>query len=108
MPLTLGITRTQSLVGSEGSGTSPSLSIESALVATSGRPPAALTTAKAGIEREYWSASTLSRPSPRPSPLEGRGGALSPSYFPQVFMAAWSRHRQTPVSPRHPAAFDRA
>ena len=53
MPLTLGRTRTQSLVGKEGSGTSPSLSIERALVATSGRPPAALTMAKAGIDLEY-------------------------------------------------------
>jgi hypothetical protein len=29
------------------------LSIDSALVATSGRPPAAFTTANAGIERTY-------------------------------------------------------
>ena len=39
--------------GNSGSGTSPSLSIESALVATSARPPDALTMAKAGIERTY-------------------------------------------------------
>src|SRR2546429_5020693 len=62
MPLTLGITRTQPGAGSEGSGTSPSLSIDSALVATSGRPPAALTMANAGIERLYWRASVALPP----------------------------------------------
>jgi hypothetical protein len=45
MPLSVGMTRTQSLVGSSGSATSPSFNIDSALVATSGRPPAALTMA---------------------------------------------------------------
>src|SRR5438445_4602676 len=102
MPLTLGITRTQSLVGSEGSGTSPSLSIESALVATSGRPPAALTTAKAGIEREYWSASTLSRPPPPPPPLEGGGGGLSPSSSLSPFSPAWVTRPRRPAPPRRP------
>ncbi len=50
IPARFGMTRTQSLAGSVGSGTSPSFNIDSALVATSGRPPAALTTAKAGID----------------------------------------------------------
>ena len=45
MPEIVGMTRTHSRVGSSGSGTSPSFSIDSALVATSGRPPDAFTIA---------------------------------------------------------------
>ena len=51
IPLSVGITRTQLPAGSSGSATSPRCSIERALVATSGRPPAALTMANEGIER---------------------------------------------------------
>src|ERR1700730_19204911 len=57
MPLSVGNTRTQSRAGSSGSGTSPRWIMESALVATSGLPPEALTMAKLGIDRVKVSAS---------------------------------------------------
>src|SRR5207237_9030349 len=105
MPLILGMTRTQSRPGSPGSGTSPSLSIERALVATSARPPAAFTTAKAGMERTYVSAST-DTPTRRFAPTSPPGGEvkLSSSDRLSVFGGARVWHRQAPVARRHAPA----
>src|SRR5256712_8875826 len=102
IPLTLGITRTQSRAGIAGSGTSPSLSIERALVATSGRPPAAFTTAKAGMERTYWSASTfLSRPPPSPPPPWGGGVGFSLLHAPPDFGGGGAGHARAAASRDH-------
>src|SRR6266446_5859893 len=110
MPLTLGITRTQSRAGRTGSGTSPSFSIDSALVATSGRPPAAFTTAKAGTERTYWRANNralwpLRRYAPPPHEW---GGVLQPSSPDclQVLGRPRVGHRQPPVARRHAPPLD--
>src|SRR2546430_2900004 len=107
MPLTLGITRTQSLAGSTGSGTSPSFNIERALVATSGRPPAAFTTAKAGIDLAYVRAST-DTPTRRFAPTSPASGEvkLSSSDRLPVFGGARIGHRQPPVARRHAPPFD--
>src|SRR5439155_5109082 len=114
MPLRLGITRTQSRAGSWGSGTSPSFSIERALVATSARPPAAFTTAKAGIDLAYVNASTplpSRRLRRRPPHRVGRGTLpatlpASPSYCLQVFGGAGVWHREAPVARGHAPALD--
>src|SRR2546421_7876900 len=107
MPLTLGITRTQSRAGRAGSGTSPSFSIDSALVATSGRPPAAFTTAKAGIERTYCSASVgRLLPARGEVPAAGRRRGRSLTHRFEVFRRARVRHWQPPVARRHAPALD--
>src|SRR5690348_13233049 len=105
MPLTLGITRTQSRAGRTGSGTSPSFSIDSALVATSGRPPAAFTTAKAGTDRTYWRASTAS-PSGPAGHLPMNGEESSSTHRFEVLRRARVRHRQPPVARRHAPPLD--
>src|SRR5256885_12713838 len=102
MPARFGMTRTQSGAGRVGSGTSPSFSIERALVATSGRPPAALTTAKAGMERTYWRANMLSRPPPPPPPPPGGGGNRSPPLPPFLFWRARGGARAAPHVPPPP------
>src|SRR5438093_13597481 len=108
MPLRLGITRTQSRAGSAGSGTSPSFSIDRALVATSGRPPEALTIAKAGIDLLYVSASTLppTRRFAPTSPASGEVNFASSAYCFPVFRRAGVGHRQAPVARRHPPPLD--
>src|ERR1700674_3884908 len=78
IPLSVGITRTQLRAGSSGSATSPRCSIESALVATSGRPPDALTMANLGMLLSKVSAST--DPPTRASPdLPGERGGDPPT-----------------------------
>src|SRR5712691_13300985 len=106
MPDSEGDTRTQSRAGSSGSGTSPRCSIDSALVATSGLPPATLTMAYDGMLRSYVSASTglPTRPFGPTSPHGGEVKSASPSDCLLVFGRARVWHRQAPVARRHPPA----
>src|SRR6202162_4055781 len=108
MPLRDGSKRTQSRAGSSGSGTSPRCSIERALVATSGRPPDALTIANEGIDRWKVNASNDAPFGPSGHLPGERGGHSppSPSHRLSVLVGAWVWHREAPVSWRHTPALD--
>src|SRR6058998_3643899 len=102
MPLSDGITRTQFEAGRTGSGTSPSLSIDSDEVATSGRPPAARTSANDGIERTYWIASVAL---PRDIPASGgRASASASSLAPSATARCASRAAPQPATAAHPGS----
>src|ERR1700674_5082232 len=115
MPLRVGITRTQFRAGSAGSATSPRWSIDRALVATSARPPDALTIAKEGIDLWKVSANTGAPSGAGPPPARSargpqrkRGGPLfySPSHGFPVLRGARVWHREAPVSRRHAPSLD--
>src|SRR5665213_1641041 len=108
MPLSVGSTRTQSRAGSSGSGTSPRWSIDSALVATSGRPPDAFTIAKDAIDLLKVSASTGALSGAARHLPPQRGGDLTPSPSHRFFVLGGPRvrHGKAPVSRRHAPALD--